>query len=76
MYKNAGMTGNSTRGKPENRTSQRIGAAAHVGQLAFHLFFISGGVHLDNGLLLALFLLDGLSGSWWRHGDDLHALYR
>lgn len=52
-------------------TSQGIGAAAEAVQLGFHLFLLNsrGNVHLDDGPLLAVFLLSG-GGSGWCHDDE------
>lgn len=55
----------------DGRTSQGIGAAAEAFQLGFQLLFLNSrsNVHLDDGLLVGVFLLGG-GGSGWCHGDD------
>lgn len=52
-------------------TSQGIRAAAEAFQLRFQLLLFNSrsNVHLDDGLLVGVFLLGG-GGSGWCHGDE------
>lgn len=52
-------------------TSQGIGAAAEAVQLGFQLLLFDSrsNVHLDDGLLVGVFLLGG-GGSGWCHCDE------